>query len=89
MNKVNLKSSGEYVVLAKTAINNSPASEITGNVGISPAAKTFITGFHKWTNTVFVPTDLVKSGNSSDVRIFEITDDLTVSTDVNITLSGD
>ncbi|MFD0933520.1 ice-binding family protein [Psychroflexus salinarum] len=88
MNKINLKSSGEYVVLAKTAINNCPASEISGNMGISPAATTFITGFHKWTNTIIVPTDLVISGHSSEVRIFEIEDDLTVSTDVNITLSG-
>lgn len=42
---VNLGASGNYVILAKTAINNSPTSAITGDIGLSPAATTFITGF--------------------------------------------
>lgn len=42
---VTLGSSNQYVILAKTAINNSPTSAITGDMGISPAATTFITGF--------------------------------------------
>lgn len=42
---VNLGASGNYVILAKTAINNSPTSAITGDMGLSPAATTFITGF--------------------------------------------
>ncbi len=41
---VNLRASGNYVILAKTAINNSPTSIITGNLGLSPAAESFITG---------------------------------------------
>ncbi|WAC02442.1 ice-binding family protein [Lacinutrix neustonica] len=42
---VNLGASGNYVILAKTAINNSPTSGVTGDMGLSPAATTFITGF--------------------------------------------
>jgi hypothetical protein len=36
---------GNYVILAKSAISNVPTSAITGNVGLSPAAASFITGF--------------------------------------------
>jgi hypothetical protein len=42
---VNLRASGNYVILAKSAINNSPTSAITGDMGLSPAATSFITGF--------------------------------------------
>ena len=158
ISKVDLGSAENYVILAKTAINNSPTSEVTGDIGISPAAATFITGFslvdatgyatssqitgnayaadmadptpenltlavedmilaytdaagrsnpdfnelatgdiggktlvsgvYKWTNTVIAPTNLVISGSSTDVWIFQIAGDLTVSAGVNITLSG-
>jgi hypothetical protein len=40
-----LGTAGGFVLLAKTAISNVPTSAITGDVGISPAAATFITGF--------------------------------------------
>ncbi|MEQ8525238.1 ice-binding family protein [Gracilimonas sp.] len=43
---VNLGTAGNYVLLAKTAISTVPASVITGDVGISPAAETYITGFN-------------------------------------------
>jgi hypothetical protein len=36
---------GNYVILAKTAINNNPTSAITGDLGLSPAATSYITGF--------------------------------------------
>lgn len=42
---VNLGSSANYVILAKTAISNVPTSAITGDLGLSPAATSFITGF--------------------------------------------
>jgi hypothetical protein len=41
---VNLGLSGNYVIVAKTAINNSSTSAITGNLGLSPAATSYITG---------------------------------------------
>ena len=42
---VSLGSAGNYVILAKTAINNISASAITGDLGLSPAATSYITGF--------------------------------------------
>jgi hypothetical protein len=41
---INLGKSGGYVILAKSAINNISTSAITGNLGLSPAATSYITG---------------------------------------------
>lgn len=41
---VNLGSAGNYVILAKTAISNISTSAVTGNLGLSPAATSYITG---------------------------------------------
>ncbi|SRX73707.1 ice-binding family protein [Aequorivita antarctica] len=41
---VDLGDAGNYVILAKTAINNVPTSAVTGNLGLSPAATSYITG---------------------------------------------
>jgi len=40
-----LGTSGNYAILAKTAVSTVPASNITGDVGVSPAATSFLTGF--------------------------------------------
>ena len=40
-----LGAAGNYVILAKSAISTVPASAITGDLGLSPAAASFITGF--------------------------------------------
>jgi hypothetical protein len=40
-----LGAAGNYVILAKSAISNVPTSAITGDLGVSPAAASFITGF--------------------------------------------
>jgi hypothetical protein len=42
---VSLGTAGNFVMLAKTAITNVPASAITGDIGVSPAAESDITGF--------------------------------------------
>jgi hypothetical protein len=42
---VELGTAGNYVILAKSAVSTVPASVIVGDVGVSPAAATFITGF--------------------------------------------
>lgn len=42
---VALGAAANYVILAKTGISSVPNSAITGNIGVSPAAATFITGF--------------------------------------------
>jgi hypothetical protein len=41
---VNLGQAVNYVILAKTAINNNPGSAVTGDLGLSPAATSYITG---------------------------------------------
>jgi len=155
---VGLGAAANYVILAKTAINNNPTSAITGDLGLSPAATSYITGLsitnatgyatsaqvtgniyaadmasptpinlttavndmttayndaagrtspdfselgtgniggktlteglYKWSNTVTVPTNIIISGSSTDVWIFQIAGNLTVSSGVKITLSG-
>lgn len=40
-----LGKAGEYVILAKTGISTTGTTAVTGNIGVSPAAATFITGF--------------------------------------------
>ncbi len=42
---VNLGTAGGFVVLAKTGISATGAASITGDIGVSPAAATYITGF--------------------------------------------
>lgn len=42
---VNVGAAGDFAILAKSAISTVPASDITGNIGVSPAAASFITGF--------------------------------------------
>ena len=42
---INLQSSASYVILAGSLVSNVPASAVTGNVGLSPAAGSKITGF--------------------------------------------
>jgi hypothetical protein len=42
-----LGAAGKYVILGESAITNVPTSHVTGNVGISPAAASYITGFVK------------------------------------------
>jgi hypothetical protein len=155
---VELGESGNYVILAKTAINNSSTSAITGDLGLSPAATSYVTGFsvtnetgyatsaqvtgkifaadmavptpvnlttavnnmitayndaagrpspdftelatgniggrtlapglYKWTNTVTAPASFSIAGGANDIWIFQIAGDLTVSSAVNVTLSG-
>lgn len=42
---VNLQTAGNFVILAGSEISNIPTSVITGNIGLSPAAGSEITGF--------------------------------------------
>jgi hypothetical protein len=42
---VELGEAVEYVILAQAAISNVPTSSITGKLGLSPAAASYITGF--------------------------------------------
>ena len=155
---VDLLTAGNYVILAKSSIANTPISAITGDLGLSPAATSYITGFaltnatgyatstqvtgkiyaadmavpastnlttavsdmitayndaagrptpdfselltgniggqtlvpglYKWTSSVTLPTDVTISGGANDVWIFQISQDLTVSNAVKVTLAG-
>jgi hypothetical protein len=155
---VNLGEAGKYVILAKTAISNISTSVITGDLGLSPAATTYVTGLsltdatgyatsaqvtgkiyaadmadptpinlttavenmitaytdaagrpspdftelgtgniggktltpglYKWTNNVTLPSDVNISGGASDIWIFQISGNLTMSSSVKITLTG-
>lgn len=42
---VDLGTAGDFVILAKTGISTVPISAITGDIGVSPAAASYITGF--------------------------------------------
>lgn len=42
---VNLGTAGNFVILAKTRVSCTGATNITGDIGVSPAAATYITGF--------------------------------------------
>lgn len=56
----------------------------TGDIG----GETLTPGLYKWTSTVTLPTDVTISGSATDVWIFQISGDLTVSAAVNVTLTG-
>jgi hypothetical protein len=153
-----LGTAANFVMLAKTGISTVPASVITGDVGLSPAAESFITGFsqtdatgyatspqvtgkiyaadmvtptslnlttavadmeaaysdaagritpdhlnlaggaiggltlapglYNWTSSVTIPSNVTISGAVNDVWIFQTSGDLSVSSAVNVTLSG-
>jgi hypothetical protein len=156
---VNLGTAGSYAILAKSGISNVPTSAITGNLGISPAAATYITGFsltadstnvfsmspqvtgkvyaadyavpspsnlttaigdmqlaftdaagrapkvtelgagsiggmtltpgvYKWGTGLLIPTSVTLTGSATDVWIFQIAQNLTVSSAANIVLTG-
>jgi len=42
---VNLGAAGNFAILAKSGIGTVPTSAITGNIGVSPAAASYLTGF--------------------------------------------
>jgi hypothetical protein len=156
---VNLGTAGNYAILAKSGISSVPTCAITGNLGVSPAAATFITGFslvadstnvfstspqvtgkvyaadytpptpsnlttaigdmqlaftdaagrapnttelgagniggltltpgvYKWGTSLLIPTDVTLTGSATDVWVFQISQNLTVSSAVNIVLVG-
>ncbi len=61
---VNLQSDAGFVILAGSLISNIPTSAITGNIGLSPAARSFITGFGltEVTGTIYAADDVAPAG---------------------------
>jgi hypothetical protein len=43
--RVNLGTAGDYVILAKSAVSTTGATAVVGDIGLSPAAGTLVTGF--------------------------------------------
>ena len=156
---VNLGTAGGFAILAKSGISTVPPSAVTGDLGISPAAASLITGFsltadatnvfstspqvtgkiyaadyappapanmtaaigdlelaftdaagrapgvtelgagniggmnltagvYKWGTGLLVPTDVTLTGSATDVWIFQIAQDLTLSSGAKIVLAG-
>lgn len=156
---VNLGSSGNFVILAKTGVSTTGTTVVVGDIGLSPAAATYITGFglmlpaasafstsalvngkvyapgyadptpanlttavldmqnaytdaagrapdvtelgagniggmtlapgvYKWGTGVTIPTDVTLSGGANDVWIFQIAQNLNISSATKIVLAG-
>ena len=69
---VGLGTSGNYVVLAKSAVSTIPTSAVTGDIGLSPAAASFITGFSlvaDSTNVFSTATQLTGKAYAADYAV--------------------
>ncbi len=77
---MNLGASGSYAILAKTGISTVPNSVVTGNVGVSPASRTFLTGW----SLITEPTDTSFSSAQVTGKLFAA-DQVGGSTSVNLT----
>jgi hypothetical protein len=77
LSSVPLGAAGNYVILAKTAINNIPTSAITGDMGLSPAATSYITGLALVDATGYATSDQVTG------RVYA--SDMAVPTPINLT----
>ncbi|MBL8941490.1 MAG: DUF3494 domain-containing protein [Myxococcales bacterium] len=159
MGVVPLGAAVTFTILAKTGISNVPPTSIDGDIGVSPAAASYLTGFslvndateafststqvnglvyaadyapptpaqmtaavldmelaftdaagraadvtelgagdiggmtlepgvYRWGTGLLVPTDLTLEGSATDVWIFQIAEDLTVSNGTDVVLAG-
>ncbi len=55
-----------------------------GNIG----GLTLTPGLYKWSSTLIIPTDIAIAGGPNDVWIFQVAGTMTMSSAVNVTLSG-
>jgi len=74
---VNLGTAGNYVILAKTSVSNIPTSAVTGDIGISPAAETYLTGFSQ--------TDATGYATAPQVTGYLYAADMAPPTPINLT----
>jgi hypothetical protein len=65
---INTRSTSDFVVLAGSLISNIPTSAITGNIGLSPAAGSEITGFgdKEITGTIYTVDATGPAGSVAD-----------------------
>ena len=64
---VNLRSDSGFVILAGSLVSNVPTSAISGNIGLSPASRSFITGFglSEVTGNTFAADDVAPAGTAA------------------------
>ena len=74
---IDLGTAANYVIVAKTAINNNATSSVTGDLGLSPAATSYITGFSL--------TDATGYATSAQVTGKVFAADMAVPTPINMT----
>lgn len=79
VNPVNLGTAGNFAILAKTGIDTVPGSAITGDIGVSPAAATFITGF----SLIADPSNVWSTSSQVTGKVFAA--DYTPPTPANMT----
>jgi hypothetical protein len=66
---VNLGTAGSFAILSKSGIDSVPSSAITGDIGVSPAAATYLTGFSlsmDSTNTFATSAQITGKAYASD-----------------------
>jgi hypothetical protein len=156
---VNLGTAANFAILSKSGISTVPQSAVTGDIGVSPAAATYVTGFslttdpsnvfstspqvtgkvyaadyepptpskltaavsdmelaftdaagrapdvtelgagdiggmtlisgvYKWGTGLLIPTDVTLDGSAADAWIFQIAQNLTMSSGTNVLLTG-
>ena len=86
---MNLGTAGNYVILAKTAINNSSTSAVTGDLGLSPAATSYITGLALTNATGYATSSQVTGKVYAADMAAPTPDDLTTSVTNMITAYND
>ena len=80
---VDLGTAGNYAILAKTGVSTVPSSVVTGNVGVSPAARTYLTG---WSETAAPDASDTYSTSAQVVAPFKLyAADYAVPTPANLT----
>jgi len=77
--RVELETSENYVVLAKTGVSTTGTTSVVGDIGLSPAAATFITGF----GLIIDPSGTYSTSSLVTGRIYAA--DYTVPTPANLT----
>jgi len=63
---VNLGTAANYAILVKTGVSTIPSSVVTGNVGVSPAARTYLTGW----SLIDEPTDTAYTSAQVTGRLY-------------------
>ncbi len=79
---VNLGTAGNYAILAKTGVATAPISVVTGNVGVSPASRTFLTG---WSQTADVTDTYATSAQVAAPGKLYAADNVGGTTSVDLT----